>query len=300
MSASITDLLPPTLRAQLAHLTLRARFPPPRGPLGQNTSRQRGQGLEFSQYRAYEPGDDPRHIDWKLFARADRHFVREADGEAALTLWIILDTTASMLQSDIATPTRDKATAARTLAAAAIDIATRQGDAIGLACIGGHGIDITTAARGARQRDRCLLALERAGNAGTWPSVATLRRLWETIPPAAVVLFLGDGFDTTAEQFAMQLAGSRRDVRCLALTSVDERDFALRGGYRFEDPETGAVLDADATHVRDDFRRRFANARTELAARLAGAGIVHVEHVLDASPLTALQRVLDPIRGAAR
>ncbi len=65
---------------------------------GLHDSVQRGSGLEFSQYRAYEPGDALGNIDWKLFARSDRYFVREAERESNINIWLVLDASASMLQ----------------------------------------------------------------------------------------------------------------------------------------------------------------------------------------------------------
>src|SRR5687767_3236986 len=168
-AAAAASLIPPTLRAQLRQLVLAARLPPPPGPLGQNASRQRGQGLEFSQYRAYEPGDEPRQIDWKLYARSDRYFVREAESEASLTLWVVLDATASLTQTDFEPPRRSKLDAARALAAAAIDVAWRQGDRFGLLLIGGDAPVWVPADRGTRHRDRCLLALARVEARGNWP-----------------------------------------------------------------------------------------------------------------------------------
>ena len=58
---------------------------------GIQSSHQRGIGVEFSQYRAYEPGDEPARIDWKLFARSDRYFVREAERESEIAVWFVLD-----------------------------------------------------------------------------------------------------------------------------------------------------------------------------------------------------------------
>ena len=85
------DFIPPQVRARLRELRLGSRKPAPGHGFGQHSSRSRGSGLEFAQYRAYEPGDEPRQIDWKLFARSDRYFVREAESEAALTLWLVVD-----------------------------------------------------------------------------------------------------------------------------------------------------------------------------------------------------------------
>jgi uncharacterized protein (DUF58 family) len=105
--------------------------------------------------------------------------------------------------------------------------------------------------------------------------------LWTRIEPAAVVLLLGDGFEPEAGALALRLAAARRDVRSVALTGVDERDFGLRGAFEFEDPETGARLDADAPALREGFRREFAAMRAQLERRLRSAGIRHVEYVLD-------------------
>ena len=109
---------------------------------------------------------------------------------------------------------------------------------------------------------------------------------------------IGDGFDPVALEFAQHLASTRRDVRSIALTCVDERDFALRGAFAFEDPETGERIEADSAAARDDFRKRFAAARDALQRRLAATGVRHVEHVLDQPLDRALRAVLGNSRAA--
>jgi uncharacterized protein (DUF58 family) len=298
MNDGVASLIPATLRPYLARLRIAARLPPPPGPLGHNASRQRGQGLEFSQYRAYEHGDEPRHIDWKLFARSDRYFVREAESEAGLAVWVVLDATASMLQADHDAPERGKFSAARALAASTLEIALRQGDRFGLLIVGDRALDWVPLGRGARHRDRCTLALLRAQCRGEWPPLAALRRAWARIDPAAVVVMLGDGFDETSTEFALQLAATRRDVRNIAITSVDERDFALHGAYAFEDPETGERIETDSAQARAGFRQRFAEARAKLDRRLASGGVRHLEYVLDQSLERALRIALGDARTA--
>ncbi|PZQ21436.1 MAG: DUF58 domain-containing protein, partial [Stenotrophomonas acidaminiphila] len=94
------DLIPADVRSRLKDLRLTARRAIGAQGIGVHHSRSRGAGLEFAQYRAYEPGDELRQIDWKLYARSDRFFVREAERESPLTVWIVLDATASMNQRD--------------------------------------------------------------------------------------------------------------------------------------------------------------------------------------------------------
>jgi uncharacterized protein (DUF58 family) len=285
-----TVLIPPEVRARLRGLRLVARSGAGDG-LGQHPSRSRGAGLEFAQYRAYEPGDELRRVDWKLYARSDRYFVREAERDSPLTVWLLLDATASMRQADMARPAWAKLDAAKALAACVIELALRQGDRFGLIALGGAAPLAIPAAAGPRQRDRCLLGLAGLAGAGSWPDEATLKPLLERIAPGALVLLLSDFFDAAAVALAERLSDARREVLCVQLLGADERDFPFRGGHRFRDPESDAERIVDAGAVRSDFLARFAAARTELAGRFAARGIRHTGYVLD-EPLDAPLRVL--------
>ncbi|MBO9662022.1 DUF58 domain-containing protein [Dokdonella sp.] len=285
------QLIPPDLRARLRDLRLVARRGGAGDGLGQHASRSRGAGLEFAQYRAYEPGDELRRIDWKLYARSDRYFVREAERDSPLTAWLIVDASASMRQADAARAGYSKLDAAKTLAACVFELALRQGDRFGLAALGGAAPVFVPAGSAARQRDRCLLELARLQAAGGWPDAAALHPLWERIRPPSVVVMLSDFFDEAAAELALRLAAARREVLSVQLLSAEERDFPFAGGHRFLDPESGAERRVEAAAVRRDYLERFAAARAELARRFGAAGILHVEHVLDRpldEPLRAL------------
>lgn len=287
----MAELIPPELRARLRELRLLARRGAGGDGLGQHASRSRGAGLEFAQYRAYEPGDELRRIDWKLYARSDRYFVREAERDSPLTAWAIVDASASMRQADAACPHRRKIDAAKTLAACLFELALRQGDRFGLLALAGAAPAFVHAGAGPRQRDRCTLELARIEAAGRWPDAAMLAPLWERIQPPAVVLVLSDFFDDAAVELALRLAAARRDVLAVQLLSAEERDFPFAGGHRFRDPETGAERRVEAVAVRRDYLERFGAARAELARRFAAAGIDHVEYVLD-RPLEEPLRML--------
>jgi uncharacterized protein (DUF58 family) len=274
-------LIPPELRARLRDLRLTARTGAGGDGLGQHASRSRGAGLEFAQYRAYEPGDELRRIDWKLYARSDRYFVREAERDSPLTAWAVVDASASMRQVDAVRADFAKLDAARTLAACLFELALRQGDRFGLVALAGATPAFVSAGAGARQRDRCLLELARLQAAGSWPDASALHPLWERLRPPAVVVMLSDFFDDAAVELALRLAAARREVLTVQLLSAEERDFPFSGGYRFRDPESAAERRVEASAVRKDFLERFAVARAELARRFRAAGIRHVEHVLD-------------------
>ena len=273
--------LPDELRAVLGELRLHSRAPIATGGLGMHASRNRGAGLEFAQYRGYQPGDEPRHIDWKLFARSDRYFVREAEFDSQLTVWIVIDASASMGQADQARSALRKLDAAKLLALAVMELALRQGDLFGLVVLANDSVDFIAAAAGPRQRDRCLLALDRMQPAGNLPGAEALRPLWEKIQAGSLVVMFSDGFDDGWTELSCRLASARREVRCTHLSSAEERDFPFKGGLHFRDPESGVEIQVDAARARAGFLERFGKAREALRKRLQAAGIAQVEHVLD-------------------
>jgi uncharacterized protein (DUF58 family) len=291
VTASTPEFVTTAVRARLRDLRLVARRPSVSPGFGAHHSHSRGTGLEFAQYRSYQQGDDPRQVDWKLLARSDRYFVREAERDSPLEAWLLIDATASMTQGDAARPGWSRLDAAKSIAACVIELALRQGDRFGIVTIGGNGVAMVPAAAGPRQRDRCLLHLHRLQAAGTWPGPATLRAIGECIGPGALVLLLSDCFDTACVELAERLAAARREVLTVQMLTAEERDFPFRGGHRFTDPETGDELLADGASARATFLERFVAARRALAARLAGQGIRHVEYILD-QPLDAPLRQL--------
>ena len=278
-----SDLIPPAVRARLRALRLTARSSAGGDGLGQHASRSRGAGLEFAQYRAYEPGDELRRIDWKLYARSDRYFVREAERDSPLTAWLIVDASASMRQADAARKDFSKLDAAKTLAACVIELALRQGDRFGVIALAEPAPLLIPPGSGPRQRDRCLLELARLRAAGRWPGADTLRPLWDRIRPDSLVVMLSDFFDDAAADLALRLSAARREVLSVQLLSAEERDFPFTGAHRFRDPETTAERRVDAPAARKEFLERFAAARAGLTRRLIAGGIRHTEYVLDES-----------------
>ena len=260
---------------------------------GQHASRNRGGAQEFAQYRAYERGDDLRQIDWKLYARSDRFFVRDAERESPVTVWIVLDASASMAQADLKTPTWSRFDAARRLAAALVEIAVNQGDRFGLVIETATGPMVVPPGGGARQRDRVLLTMAPIQPTGIARWDRDVGVYGERFGRNDVVLILSDGFDAACVETAERLAMSGRDVAMIRVLTADERDFPFDQGYCFIDPETGAQLVGDGPALRADFLRRFAQARETLSDRLDAHGVRHAEHFADRpadEPIRALFR----------
>lgn len=292
------DPIPPEVRSRLKDLRLTSRRAIGGQGIGLHRSRSRGAGLEFAQYRAYEPGDEPRQIDWKLYARSDRFFVREAERESPLALWILIDASASMAQADSTNPGASRLHAAKALAACLGELALRQGDRFGWVALRADGLRLVAPATGIRQRDRLLLELHGLAAQGAFPAPEQLTPLWERIGPGDLVVLLGDCFDEASVAIAERLAAARREVLVITLLTAEERDFPFTGGHRFRDPETGEELLGDGAAMRDDYLARFADAQRALKARLDASGIRHAEHFLD-QPLDLPLRRLFGARDAA-
>ncbi|MBI1402278.1 MAG: DUF58 domain-containing protein [Porphyrobacter sp.] len=274
--------LPPEVRSRLKRLRLRTRSDLGSGGFGMHPSRNKGAGLEFAQYRAYEPGDEPRRIDWKLFARSDRFFVREAEEESPVAVWLLIDGSASMAQADRARPDYSRLDAAQLLALCTAELALMQGDRFGWIGLREAGLMVADPRGGRAQIDRLQLDFARLAAEGGFPDAATLAPLWERIGPHDLVLFLSDCFDERGIALIERLAKAGREVLCVQLLTVEERDFPFEGGYRFREQESGAALIGDGKALREAYLARFAAARAALDERLDAAGIRHVTAFLDA------------------
>jgi uncharacterized protein (DUF58 family) len=292
--------LPPELRARLRDLRFSTVRDAPVGPLGRQESRSRGSGLEFAQYRGYVAGDAPRQIDWKLYARSDRLFVRESERDSPLCVYLVIDCSASMAQDDAARPGWTRLHAARRLSACALEIALREDERFGLLAFGSKTPLWLGAGAGRAHRDRCLAALASLASGGQWPQRALLDGFAARIERGALVLLLTDGFEPAAQEFAARLASSGRSVAMLRVLTAEEREFPFRGALLLLDPESGERREVDAARVREGFLQRFAAARAELAKQLAGAGVAIAEHWLDAPEDEVLRELFGAPRGAGR
>jgi uncharacterized protein (DUF58 family) len=277
----MTPLIPADVRSRLRSLRLVSRRATGANGIGLHASRSRGAGLEFAQYRPYEPGDELRQIDWKLYGRSDRFFVREAERESPLALWILIDASASMGQADAARPGYTRLDAAKALAASLAELALASGDRFGWIVLRGDGLRLAAPAGGRRQRDRLLLDLHALHPSGAFPPPERLEPVWERIAANDLIMVLSDLFDDDVVALVERLSRARRETLAIQLLTVEERDFPFAGGYRFRDPETSEELLGDGAAMRADYLTRFAEARAVLAARLDAAGVSHATYVLD-------------------
>jgi uncharacterized protein (DUF58 family) len=292
------DFLPLDVRSRLKGLRLVTRRAVGGHGIGLHQSHSRGAGLEFAQYRAYERGDEPRQIDWKLYARSDKFFVREAERESPVAVWVLMDASASMGQADPARPDWSRLDAAKALTQGLAELALRQGDRIGWAALSAQGLKLLAPATGVRQRDRLLLELFPLRAGGGFVRDDQLAPVWERIGARDLIVVLSDCFEPGVVELIEKLAAAGREVLAVEMLTVAERDFPFSGGHRFRDPETGEELLGDGPALRAEFLQRFADARAALHARFDRAGVRHAPYVLD-EPLDRPLRLLFGAHDAA-
>jgi uncharacterized protein (DUF58 family) len=254
-------MLDPKLQAAVGDLTLIARKLVAGAMPGLHASRRPGLAREFSQYRAYQPGDEPRHIDWKLYARSDRYFLRESEIETKVAVRLIVDATASMSHTDTAPGSRRKFDAACQLAAAFALMAEMQRDPVGLVAINADRV-VTVPIDGHRQPfARIVRALAALEPAGAWPKepkefsaalALNSRVAGGADTTAELTIVLTDGHEPAGEIRAAlkPLRARRNEVLWLHLVGRDEREFPYKGLMRFEEWETGRQVEAEAGVVR--------------------------------------------------
>lgn len=262
------------LLAEIADLPLATRIVAAGNAAGRHPSRLPGPGLEFAQYRGYQAGDDIRRVDWKLLARSDRLYVREADAETALPVVLALDASASM---DHVEGGVRKFDIARAIVAALAANAIRHGDLPALVVLGPTGRSIAPS-RDPRQLERIIGALDRTTPSGSWHR-GDAGRLTE-FGRAAALMAVTDAHDP-GDAFLEATTRATTDVTLLLLRTPRETDLDYGRTVTLEDLETGqrVTLTPGLQHL-----RREADQQWQARAQRAGATIVSLDPTAPIAP----------------
>ena len=241
MTRASARYLPPETVARIAALELRARGVVEAALAGRHQSRARGQSVEFLQHREYVRGDDPRRVDWKVWGRQDRLYVKEYEEETQLRLSLVVDGSGSMDYPAAGGPRGSKFDCAATLAAALAWLALDRGDAAGCAVFA----DRVRGAVPARTRRSHLDAVLETLAAPRPPGLATafrpvLHALAETLPPRGLVVIVSDLLGDRAGLLPglRELRTRGHDVAVLHVLDDTELDFPFTSPTRFEGLES--------------------------------------------------------------
>ena len=291
MSSANYRFIDPHILAAISDLHLLAKTVVDGFMLGANLSPRPGVGLEFNQYRSYQPGDDLRLVDWKMYARSDRYYVREADIETSITVRLILDASASMAHEDNGIVKFDYA---RFLVAALGYLAHVQGEAVGLEIINDTAVTHLPPKRDHQQLHRLLHELERVQPHGIWPDWKKLEGIFTATQKREMIVLISDLHEQRGEIFAAlsKLSALRNEVLFFHLLGRNELDFNYDGFLTFEDLESGQTLQVDASRARGVYLNQMQEKLRRLKQALHDENIGYTLFTLDQPLDFALRQYL--------
>lgn len=264
MSSSLTYLRPDVV-SKLASMELRARLVVEGFITGLHKSPYHGFSVEFAEHRQYMPGDEIRRVDWRVYGKTDRFYVKQFEEETNLKSYIAIDTSASMgFASEVkkGEPARmSKLTYASYIAASLSYLMVQQRDAVGLTAFDTE-IRTTIPPHATKQHLRRVLAeLEKLQPVNTTRSAAALHRLAERITRRGLVVVLSDLFDDpTAVMAALKhFRHDHHEVLVMHVLDPVERSFAFGGDAVFRDMETGEMISTQPFHLQKAYQKAMAD-----------------------------------------
>jgi len=249
--------------SRLSRMQLQVATPMLGSVTGMHRSATRGASVEFAEYRKYVQGDDPKHIDWQVYARSDRFYIKEFEADTNLRAYVVLDASGSMLFDS---GNGSRFDYARRLACHLAYMLVQQGDAVGLHCCGEHE-NLDLPARQAPSHLHTLFDLvEQVEPKGESTLVDALHNLAERVQRRAVVLVMTDAFVPADELMdALQhLVFCRHEVSLFQIMDPQELEFDFNRPVRFVDLEGGADLVADPSVMLQTYLEGLENHMTAL------------------------------------
>ncbi len=281
----------PATLMRIRNLELRARTVIDGLWTGIHRSDTHGFSAEFAEYRHYQPGDDIRTLDWKLYARSDRTYVRRYEEDTSLSCTLLVDRSRSMNFTSL---TYTKADLARTLAATFALYLRGQGDATGLLTFSDQVHDYLPPSTRPAQIHALILALESANSGTSTDLTQPLERIAALIRRRSLVIILSDLLvPTEALEHRLSLLAARgHEVVLFQILDPAEINFTFADATIFEDLETGTHHPTDPTTVRDAYLKNFNTHQTTLSQLCQRIGITHHLFPTDQPLATALYQYL--------
>lgn len=255
MDARIKELLKPSVLNSINGLELIARVIVEGFMSGSNKSQSVGAGQEFSQYRSYQPGDDLRQLDWKMFARSERYYIKEAEIETNITVKFMLDASHSMAYSE--EDGMSKLQYGKVMMAALAYLARKQSDTFGLFAVNDQLIQSVLPRFEQQQFIRFLTQLINVKSEGAWEKAKGIEQLFDHHGKEMIV-FVTDMYDDgeDIQQFISRLKTKRNEVIVFHLIGRKEMDLHHGGSFTFEDLETGMRTKVDTVVQQNEYSHR--------------------------------------------
>lgn len=243
---------------RINNLELRAKVIVEGFMAGLHRSPYHGFSVEFTDYRQYSPGDDLRHLDWKLLARQDRLYIKRFEDETNLRCYLLVDLSHSM---SFRTGALSKAEYAKTAAATLAYFLSLQRDAVGMTTFEEHLSDVIPPRYRPGHLRRLMMCLEKSPQGKSTNIHRPFEQVAQTATKRGLIVLISDLL-TPAEDVTKHLGYLRslgHDVILLRILDPAEIQFEFETAAIFEDLETGQQLHVDPQSVAETYRKRFAD-----------------------------------------
>jgi uncharacterized protein (DUF58 family) len=260
----------PAVLARIGNLELVARIVVEGFLSGLHRSAHLGVSMDFAEHRAYMPGDDTRRIDWRLWARTDRYYVKEFEADTNANVVLLLDVSRSM---GFGSRGIDKLDYGRILVACLAQFSRRQRDRVGLVTFDDDVRELVPPS--AKHLPMVLHALERAEAGRAGDLVRPLRRIAEGVRRRSIVVLVSDFYEEPARvvDAVAALRGQGNEVIAFHLLDPAELEFPFDDAATFEDLESGEQLPVIPTEMRERYRAVVMEHVGELRRRLGDQGV---------------------------
>ena len=265
--------LDPAVIGRLGSMELKARTVVEGFLSGLHRSPYKGFSVEFAEYRQYLPGDDLSTLDWKVYARTDRHYVKKFEEETNLECHLLLDVSASMAYRGGAP--MSKLEYGSVLAASLAYLMNRQRDASGLIQFDDRIIARLPASARPGHLHSILLALERIVPGAKSDLGRPLHQLADALGKRSLAVLISDLLDEPDRvvKGLKHLRFRGTDVIVFQLLDPNEIRFPFTGAAKFTDVESADEVTAEPSRVREGYLEAMAGLRTRYEKELRGAGI---------------------------
>ena len=247
-------VLSPEIISRLNNLSLKARYVVEGFMVGLHKSPYHGFSVEFSEHRAYGAGDEIRHVDWKLWGKTDRYFVKQYEEETNLKAYLLIDQSLSM---NYASDKISKLEYAKLISASLGYLMLKQQDAVGLTLFDDR-IRVNIPARSKRSHLNVILSKMEKIKAGPETRMApVLHSTAEVIKKRGLIILISDLFDNQEEVLSglQHFRYKGHEVIVFHIMDPQEMKLDFSQRTRFRDMESGEEIITDPWHIQKDYQR---------------------------------------------
>ncbi len=245
---------------------------------GHHRSRHKGSSVEFAEYKDYSPGDEIKHIDWKVVGKTDKYHVKQFEQSTNLKATILLDTSGSMGYQSPDPRGMNKMDYARTLVAALSYLFLKQYDAVGLSLFNENVINHIPPRSKPAHFQHILHGLATMTPMGVTRLEGVIGNLVERLPSRGILILVSDFLtkETEVEQKLKLLVSRGLEVILFHILDPDEVSFPFEGDIVFESLEDDPQVGLDPEDIRETYKREIQNQIQHYRSCCAGQGIDYV------------------------